>query len=217
MSFYQVFDFLRDLNKNNHKAWMDEHRATYHEVRDFVIDWTEQLNRELQQVDADFTPTPGKKALSRINNNLVYQPNLPTYRDYFGIGVDQGKGKSSFYLNLGLSDSFIGGGFYRPSGAVLNSIRQAIDYNGDQLKEILREPSFQKLFGDLSREEALKTAPQGFSSDHAHIDLLRLKSYAAMHSVTQKDITDASFISHVVDAYQALLPLRRYLEKAASV
>lgn len=159
MSFYQVLDFLRELNKNNNKAWMDEHRATYHEVRDFVIDWIEQLNQELQKVDPDFVPTPGKKAISRINNNLVYQPNLPTYRDYFGAEVDKGKGKSSFYLNLGLSDSFIGGGFYRPSNEVLRSIRQAIDYNGDRLKEIISEKSFQKLFEDLNREDALKTAP----------------------------------------------------------
>lgn len=95
-------------------------------------------------------------------------------------------------------------------------ISQAIDYDGEKLKSIISESSFQHYFVDLSREDTLKTAPKGFSQDHPHIDLLRLKSFAAMHSLTQKQILQDDFIEQVVKIYLAMLPFRKYLEQAVT-
>ena len=217
MSFYPVFDFLRALDKNNSKAWMDEHRSTYYETRDFVISWTDDLNRALEKTDSHYVAIPGKKAITRINNNLVYHPNKPTYKDHFGVEVHQGGGRSSFYLHLGINGSFIGGGYYHPPKDVLSSIRDAIDYNGDVLKKIINRPSFANTFGTLEDEDALKTAPKGFPSDHPHIDLLRLKSFAVRHTITQKEIASDDFIDQVVTIYQKMLPFSQYLNKAVSV
>ncbi len=217
MSFYQVFDFLRDLNKNNHKAWMDDHRDTYQEVRGFVLSWIENLDQRLQQVDPDYVSTPAKKAISRINNNKVYRPDAPTYRNHVGAEVDKAEGRSSFYVHMGLDGSFIGGGFYRPSSEVLKSIREAIDYNGDALKKIINKKSFADTFGALESEGRLKTAPKGFSPDHRHIDLLRMKSFAAIHAITQKEVASDDFTDKVVSVYREMLPFRQYLHQAASV
>ena len=217
MSFYQVFDFLRDLNNNNNKAWMDKHRDTYHEVRSFVIDWIENLDKRLQKEDPAYTPTPAKKAISRINNNLVFKPDAPTYRDHFGAEMNKAKGKSGFYVHMGLNGSFIGGGFYSPSNEELSSIRAAIDYNGEKLKTILNKKSFINTFGEMHDKDALKTAPKGFSQDHKHIDLLRMKRFAVMHTITQKEITTDDFTDKVVNVYLEMLPFNQYLEKAVSV
>ena len=196
---------------------MDDHRATYHEARDFVISWTEDLNWALEKTDPNYTPMPGKKAISRINNNLVYHPDKPTYKDHFGVELNQGGGQSSFYLHLGINGSFIGGGYYHPPKEVLDSIRDAIDYNGEALKKIIHQPSFVDTFGALEDEDSLKTAPKGFSTDHPHIDLLRHKSFAVMHSVTQKEIVADGFVGQVVSIYQEMLPFSQYLNKAVSV
>ena len=77
MSFHQVFDFLRDLNKNNSKIWMDEHRDRYHEARDFVLDWIENLDKRLQKIDPGYMPTPAKKAISRLIIIWCTNPTLP--------------------------------------------------------------------------------------------------------------------------------------------
>ncbi|MEM8966198.1 MAG: DUF2461 domain-containing protein, partial [Bacteroidota bacterium] len=182
MSFYQVFDFLRDLNKNNNKAWMDEHCDRYQEVRQFMLSWIENLDKRLQKIDPSYMPTPAKKAISRINNNLVYKPNAPTYRDHFGAEMNKAKGKSGFYVHMSLNGSFIGGGFYNPSKDQLDSIRDAIDYNGKELKKIISKKSFVETFGEMSDKDALKTAPKGFSQDHKHIGLIRMKHFAVMHT-----------------------------------
>jgi len=217
MSFYQVFEFLRDLNQHNHKAWMDENRDRYQEVRHFMLSWIENLDQRLQKVDPEYAITPAKRAISRINNNKVYHPDAPTYRDHFGAEMNKAEGKSSFYVHMGLNGSFIGGGFYSPSKAQLDSIRSAIDYNGEELKKIISEKSFARTFSNLSDGDALKTAPKGFLVNHKHIDLIRLKSFAVMHSITQKEIMADDFTDKVVSIYQEMIPFNRYLEKAVSV
>lgn len=217
LSFNYVINFLRDLNKNNRKEWMDEHRADYEQAKDFLIDWAENLNHELASIDADYQPTSGKKAISRINNNLLYHPNKPTYKDHFGIELTQAGGGSSFYLHLGINGSFIGGGYYKPTKEHLDSIREEIDRSGDRLKKIIHKKSFVHTFGHLEdQENKLKTSPRGFSQDHPHIDLLRLKSFGILHSITQKEIMADDFINTVLSLYQEMLPFSQYLDKAVN-
>ncbi len=219
MSFHKLFEFLRDLNKNNTKEWMDEHRSRYHEVRDWYIDWLNQLDQKLAEADPDYNHTDGKKAINRINNNLLYHPDKPVYKDHFGAGLDLGgNGKQGdFYIHIGINGSFLASGFYKPKKEVLDSIRQAIDYNGEKLKSILEDKKFQKTFDVIDDGESLKTAPKGYSQDHKHIDLLRKKSHAVQHDLTQKRIMEDDFMDHCVDIYQQLKPFRRYLNKAVSV
>lgn len=216
MSFRTVINFLRELNKNNSKAWMDEHRGEYKEARNFIIDWAEQLNEALAQADDDYQPVSGKKAISRINNNLLYHPDLPTYKDHFGVELYQGSGNSAFYVQIGTSYSFIGGGYYSPSREELAKIRDAVADTGDQLKKIVHKQSFVDMFGELNDEDKLKTSPKGYDKDHEHIDLLRFKRYAVMHTITQEEIMADDFIDKVVSIYKEMLPFSQYLNKAVS-
>jgi uncharacterized protein (TIGR02453 family) len=214
-----MFEFLRDLNKNNSKEWMDEHRDRYHEVRDWYIDWLNELDQKLAKTDTDYSPTEGKKAINRINNNLLYHPNKPKYKDHFGAGLDMGiNGKQGdFYIHIGINGSFLASGFYKPKNEVLESIRQAIDYNGEELKKILNDKEFQEVFDVMDDGESLKTAPKGFSQDHPHIELLRKKSHAVEHSLNQKRIMKDDFQDHCVHVYKKLKPFRDYLNQAVSV
>ncbi|MDP5043931.1 MAG: DUF2461 domain-containing protein [Leeuwenhoekiella sp.] len=218
MSFYKLYTFLRELQQNNSKEWMDENRNYYFEVRDFYIDWLNKMDIKLAAIDPNYTPTTGKQAINRINNNLLYHPNKPTYKDHFGAGLDQETKQGDFYIHLGTSESFIAGGFYKPKSSILKSIRQAIDYNGDELLDILNKPSFKKVFGTLIDDgDSLKTAPKGFSQDHKHIDLLRRKTFAVQHDLTQKLVTGDEFEERVITVYKEMLPFRAYLNEAVSV
>ena len=217
MSFYKLFEFLRDLNRNNNKEWMDEHRKEYHEVRDFYIEWLNQMDIKLAQIDPEYSPTTGKQAINRINNNLLFHPNKPVYKDHFGAGLDKEKGKGDFYIHIGINESFVAGGFYKPEKKKLDSIRAAIDYNGDEFKKILNKKSFKDTFGGLMDEEKLKTSPKGYSQDHEHIELLRNKSFAVMHSLTQKEIMQDDFQDKLIDIYKEMLPFRKYLNHAVTV
>lgn len=218
MDFSELFDFLETLNQYNHKDWMDANRKWYERVKANYISWLEELDLELSKIDKEYYSSPGKKAINRINNNLLFHPNKPTYKDHFGAGLDKRPKTGDFYIHLGIEEIFVAGGFYKPKSDYLKSIREAIDYNGDEFKNIINAPSFQNHFGGLMEDEdQLKTAPKGFSQDHPHIDLLRLKSFAALKPFKREDVLAPQFKDQVVEVYLAMLPFRRYLNKAVSV
>jgi len=181
--FKEIYDFLERLQAHNQKEWMDEHRDEYHHCKDLFSQWLIQLASKLKKVDPDFLTPVGKPHIFWINNNLVFHPDRPTYKDHFSGELDEGENKSFFYLHFGLSETFVAGGFYRPDRDTLEKIRKAIDYDGERLKEIVNKASFVDTFGPFEDEEALKTSPKGYSKDHRHIDLLRFKNFTASHTV----------------------------------
>lgn len=218
MNFERLFDFLEILNKNNSKEWMDEHRSQYETVKADYVNWLEDLDLKLSKIDEDYYSSSGKKAINRINNNLLYHPNKPTYKDHFGAGLDKRPKTGDFYIHLGIDEIFVAGGFYKPKSEYLKSIREAIDYNGDEFKDIINSKTFRNHFGGLMEDVGqLKTAPKGFSQSHKHIDLLRLKSFAAMKPFERKDVLAEDFKNKVIETYRAMLPFRRYLNKAVTV
>ncbi|MDC7994590.1 DUF2461 domain-containing protein [Altibacter sp. HG106] len=217
MNFNALFSFLERLVQHNSTDWMDDHRSEYHDIRDDFIAWLDQMNLRLAQLDPDYFDTPGKKAINRINNNLMFHPNRPVYKDHFGAGLDQVSKQGDFYLHFGVEACFIGGGYWHPNSKLLRSIRQAIDYNGNELQKILDTPSFKKMFGSLVVDDPLKTAPKGFSQDHEHINLLRRKSFAVTRPLNRTEIVADNFEEVVVEIYKEMLPFRRYLNQAVTV
>ena len=218
MTFRGLYKFLRDLQKNNSKQWMDANRDRYEEVRDWYIQWLDNMSLELAKIDPQYTPTSGKKAINRINNNLMFHPEKPVYKDHFGAGLDQLTKMGDFYIHLGTSESFIAGGYYHPKPKLLKSIREGIDFNGEKLKEILNRPSFQKMFGGLMEfDDKLITSPKGYDKNHQHIDLLRNKSFAVQCDLTQEQVLSTDFDSRVIEIYQEMLPFRRYMNKLTTV
>ena len=217
MSFQDLFEFLRVLQQNNNKDWMDANRKEYFRVRDFYIDWLDNMNDQLANIDDQYFDTPGKKAINRINNNLFFHPNKPIYKDHFGAGLDQRSKQGDFYIELGVEGSYLGGGYWHPSSKILKSIREAIDYDGETLKRIIEKKSFKKMFGGLVQDQPLKTSPRGYSQQHRYIDLLRRRSFAANYSVTEDEVKQEDFDTKVIGIYKELLPFRRYLNNAISV
>ena len=196
---------------------MDLHRKEYYQVRDFYIEWLDGMNNKLADIDDAYFYTPGKKAINRINNNLLYHPNKPTYKDHFGAGLDQRSKQGDFYIELGVNGSYFGGGYWHPSSKILKSLREAIDYDGMTLLKIIQKKSFKEMFGELVTDHPLKTSPKGFSVDHKHIDLLRRKSFAASCSLSESEIVQEGFENKVIAIYKELLPFRRYLNNAVTV
>jgi uncharacterized protein (TIGR02453 family) len=217
MDFKNLFQFLEALNHNNNKQWMDQNRQWYHGVRDGFSAWLDDLDITLAGLDGDYYPTPGKKGINRINNNLMFHPHKPIYKDHFGGGLDKRPGTGDFYIQIGLHESLLAGGRWRPDPKALKSIRDALDYDGEAFKKILDKKSFKDTFGSLYEDEKLTNAPKGFSNDHPHIDLLRHKTFAVVHPLTRAEVLRPDFKEKVIQVYLEMLPFRRYLNKAVMV
>ncbi len=217
MDFKDLFRFLEELQQNNNKEWMDANRKWYRSLRHDFMAWLDDLDLTMAQLHDDYYPTPGKKGINRINNNLMFHPNKPVYKDHFGAGLDKAPQTADFYIEIGLKNCLLAGGFWRPDPKILRSIREGIDYDGEVLRQILDKPSFQKTFGNLYEDEKLTNAPKGFSNDHPHIDLLKNKTFAVVYEMTQKEVLQPNFKEKIVEVYQEMLPFRQYLNRTVTV
>lgn len=217
MNFKNQIKFLKALQKNNNKEWMDANRKWYKEVRDDFIAWLDGMNSRLAALDDEYYDTPGKKGINRINNNLMFHPNKPIYKDHFGAGLDKRPNTGDFYIEIGIERCMYAGGLWRPDPKRLRSIRDAIDYNGEELKDILNKKSFEQTFGGLWEDVKLTNSPKGFSNDHPHIDLLRNKTFAVASEFSTDMIFQPEFENQVIKVYKEMLPFRRYLNHALTV
>lgn len=196
---------------------MDANRKWYKEVRDDYIAWLDKMNAKLASIDDEYYDTPGKKGINRINNNLMFHPNKPIYKDHFGAGFDKRPNTGDFYVEIGIERCMFAGGLWRPAPKTLRSIRDAIDYDGEELKKILAKKSFKKLFGGLYEDVKLTNAPKGFSNDHPHIDLLRNKTFAVATEFSTDLVFQDDFEAFLINSYKEMLPFRTYLNKAITV
>ena len=196
---------------------MDRHRSHYRGLRTDFKQWLDQLDMRLTELDPDYYPTPGKRGINRINNNLLYHPNRPVYKDHFGAGLDKAPGMGDFYIQIGIRESLLAGGVWRPPQVSLHKIRQAIDYDGEVLQSILDKPSFKALFGNLYEDQRLVRMPKGFSAHHPHADLLKHKSFGIVRPLTTTQMFASDFEDVIIETYLEMLPFRRYLNRALSV
>ena len=213
-----IFRFLRDLRQNNSKDWMDANRNRYETAKECWLNEIENILERLAKHDSIFSQVKPKSAIERINNNLMYHPEKPTYKDHFGCEPTSVKNRGAVYISVGPSQSFIGGGIHNPEKETLDKIRKAIDYDGQKLKQIINSDNIQNYFGGLSDDpKKLKTSPKGYSQDHNHIELLRRKNFTVMKQLTEDEVTGDKFVDIVEETYLKMKPLNDYLTKAMSV
>lgn len=215
-----VLQFLSKLSQNNSKEWMDANRNQYHLAKENWLAQVQELLDMLCQHDpAYFQTYKPKQCISRITNNRMFRPDLPPYKNHFNFSVmDKADGFSPLHISVGGDYSFIGCGYHHPDSDMLKSIRSAIDYNGGQLKAIMEDEDFVRLFGGMSNfSEQLKTSPRGYSKDHEFIDLLRYKSFTIAREISEEEIISDDFTSIVEETYLAAKPFGAYLKEATSV
>ena len=212
-----MLTFLGQLQANNHKAWMDANKADCQQARSTLLDVAEHLIKHMGSLDPDVASLTPQSCIFRINRDIRFSKHKAPYKSNMGIYLAKGgrhSGYAGYYLHLEPDNrSFIGGGLYQPEPAALKRIRQEIDYQAADLNQILAEPRFKALFGPLQGEK-LQRPPQGYSEDHPQIALLKLKSFTAVHPITDQAVTQDDFLPYTLEAFRVMMPLVRFLNTA---
>jgi len=214
----QTLDFLKDLIANNNREWFQANKPRYDQARENMIGFTTELIKLLHktdpEIDSDLDP---KKCVMRIYRDIRFSLNKTPYKNNFGVSVPTRglkNGGAEYYLHITPGGSFIAGGYWMPEGDHLKAIRQEIDYNGSELKKVIDEPEFVKLFGDFRNQEKLKTLPQGYSADNEHIDLLKLKSFIVMHYLTDDEVCSEGALQQIAFLCNKIHPINVFLKNA---
>ena len=214
----ETFDFLKRLVVNNNREWFQANKAEHDKARENVIEFTGELIKQIHLVDPQVdTGLDPKKCVMRIYRDIRFSKNKTPYKNNFGVSIPTSSlkpGGVEYYFHIQPGKAFIAGGYWMPEAAHLKAIRQEIDYNARDLKNMIDNAEFKKLFGDFRKQEQLKTVPREYSADNENIELLKLKSFIVSHQIKDKDLMSPAAATHIATVCSKIYPLNVFLRNA---
>ena len=220
MIYQESLEFLKDLAENNNREWFAANKERYDKARENVIDFTAKVLDSVRKIEAGMDENlDAKKCVMRIYRDIRFSKNKAPYKNNFGVSLPISGlkgGGVEYYLHIQPGNSFIGGGYWMPEAPHLKAIRQEIDYNAADLKKIIDDKEFVKLFGDFRKQEQLKSLPKGYDADSENLDLIKLKSFVGWHKLTDKELTQSGSEKTVIDMCSRIHPLNVFLKNALS-
>ncbi len=220
MDFDKTFEFLKKLSRNNNREWFEKNKPRYLEIKNEFELFIAALLHKMIQVDDSLAGLDPKKLVFRIYRDVRFSKDKTPYKTSVSAGLSasgKGTGVPGYYLQIEPGNkSILAAGLYLPSPENLTKIRQEIDYNGDQLNNIVNEKTFKKSFGTFWAEDKLKTMPKGYAKDHPHIEFLKLKSFMVIRNFKDVEVTDKKFLSKLIDTMRSAKPLNDFLTEGLS-
>jgi uncharacterized protein (TIGR02453 family) len=211
--------FLKDLNKNNNKPWFDAHRKQYEDAKKDFETFIQVVIDKHGLKDESIREQEAKKCLFRINRDVRFSKDKSPYKNNMGASIKLGGRKSIFagyYFHLEPGQSFVGGGIWMPMPGEMKKVRQEIDYCYDEFKKIVQAKKFTTVYGELYKEEGigLSRVPQGFEKDNPAAEYLKLKSWIAMQSVKDAELTVKDLVKKTLVAFETLQPMVQFINRS---
>lgn len=209
--------FLRQLARNNEKAWFQAHRADYEAlVREPFERLLVVLQPALEKVSPQFRADPARVggSLFRIHRDARYSNDKSPYKSWQGARLYHVRRREvptpAFYLHLQPGESFIGAGIWHPEPEVLRGLRDFVFENPASWDAAAHAPAIRKQFA-LFDSEKLVRPPRGYPADFRFIEDLKLRNF-----VLWRPLDDATMIAPGLDRriardLRALAPFMDYL------
>lgn len=218
MDFSIVLKFLKNLSKNNDRAWFEKNKPKYLEAKDNFDQFVAALLTELVEFDESLANLDPKKITFRIYRDVRFSKNKAPYKSNMSAGISpRGKmvDEPGVYVHIQPNNkSFIAAGLWMPQPEPLGKIRQEIDYNGKILEKIMADKKFKKMYGEFEPEGSLKNVPKGYEKEHPHGEWLKLKSFVVSRAFTDAEVMDKKFMKNVIESYKTAKPLNDFLKEA---
>ncbi len=201
------FEFLKDLAKNNNKAWFEGQKSVFKEHQDHFKTFVQEVKVGMERKDQI-----EKSKVFRIYRDVRFSKDKTPYKSHLAASFTRmgAERRGGYYLHLKPGESFIAVGFWDPNKEDIFRIRKEFEMDITELEEILSDTRLKKAWGSLQGEQ-LKTAPKGFDRDHPNIEYLRYKQFIFTRKFTDKEVFSANFEEKVVDSYEAIRPFFDYM------
>lgn len=214
----ETLDFLQQLAENNNKPWFDAHKNQYQKVKTNYLEAATRLLYEMQRVDDSLSLLEPKDCLFRINRDIRFSHDKSPYKTHLGIVLTTGGKKSglaAYYLHIQPGHAFIGGGIWMPENTTLAKIRKEIRWFNDDLSQILQNPDFTSVYGNLDADTGtvLTRPPRGYSDTDPGIEWIKLKSFTATAAITDEVLCSGEAQQVIVHAWKCLQPFIHFLNR----
>ena len=157
----------------------------------------------------------GKDSLYRIYKDVRFSKDKTPYNTHWNGGFRRAtkKLRGGYYFHIQQGNSFVAGGFWGPSPADMQRIRQDFAANYTEVRKILSDKTLVKTFGAMTGEQLI-TAPRGYEKDHPAIDLLRYKQFVLKHAFTDEEVLSPDFANKASDVFKKMRPFLNYMSEA---
>ena len=202
-----TFEFLDLLSKNNNRDWFTENKKRFEIENNLAKAFFTEVFTDLEKIDS-----LEKMQVFRIYRDVRFSKNKLPYKNHFSVGFSRTKPmlRGGMYLHIENDASFVGGGFWEPNNEDLLRFRKELELDASDLRKIIADATFKKMFGTLEGEE-LKTAPKNFDKTHPDIDLIRKKQFLLTRKFTNKDVLSPNFKEEVLATFAAMRPFFNYM------
>jgi uncharacterized protein (TIGR02453 family) len=213
-----TLDFLKLLRNNNNKPWFDAHKKQYEEARATFIQSVESIIAVLSKIDGDIGNLTAKECLFRINRDVRFSKDKRPYKNnmsaYFNKAGKKGNG-AGYYVHAEPGQSFIAAGIWMPAPEDLAKIRQEIDYNFDEWKQITGSRGFKKQFEKgIDKSNSLVRPPKGYEEENPAIEFLKLKSFVVTKPFTDASLMSKSFLKELSQSFKEVKPMIDFINRA---
>ncbi len=206
-----TFRFLTDLTAHNDRDWFNANRDRYEaHVKAPSLAFIEALAPRMKEVSPHIRVDA--KALFRIHRDTRFSHDKAPYKTNIGLHFRHDSAKDvhapGFYMQLGVDDSFIGLGLWRPDAPSLLKIRAYIVKHPAELAKADAAGAKASLnyMGDT-----LQRVPKPWDKDHPLADALRRKDWIQSMNLNDDEAVRPDLIDRFVDVCKAGAPLMRVL------
>lgn len=215
----ELFSFMEELSANNRREWFQENKDRYEQyVLQPSLEFIAAIQKPIIKVSPVITAVPKRVggSLMRIYRDTRFSKDKTPFKSNVGIHFRHELGKDihapGLYVHLEPGNCFLGAGLWMPPSEPLAKIRQAIADNSKAWKRVREDKKFVAKF--KFDGEPLKSAPRGYAKDHPMIEEIKSKSFAAMATIKQSELTSSACIATIVDYFRDSRPLMRFLCEA---
>ncbi len=210
--------FLAELAENNNRDWFQDNKHRYDLARADFESFIAALLAKIETFDAEIAGLDPRKCVFRIYRDTRFSKDKTPYKINLGAHMLAGGSKkvherAGYYIQIEPDNCFLAGGAHRPPAKWMNAIRRQIDTDAVALKKTLKSKPFQLTFGAIEGD-ILKTAPKGYPKDHPEIELLRYKSFLAVHHLPDETVFAGDLLTQTTNVFKVLKPFDDFLNKA---
>ncbi len=208
--------FLGELREQNNRDWFAGNKKRYETAKLEFDNFVNGLIAQISAYDPSIAHLTAKDCVFRIYRDVRFSADKSPYKTHFGAHLTSAVKKTAvharagYYIHLEPGGAFLAGGAYLPDPAWLKAIRSEIHYNGKLLHSILDNRDFKRYFGGIEGDK-LKTTPKDYASDHPDLELLKHKSFLAIHRLNDEQITKPHFLEHCASVFESLKPFNDFL------
>jgi uncharacterized protein (TIGR02453 family) len=217
----KTFTFLRDLGRNNDKAWFEAHRSLYEQhvlqpLRDLVSDMADPM----LGIDLSFEVEPAVgKTISRIYRDTRFSKDKSPLRSCMWItfkrsGKDWARYIPSYFLEINPTWYRYGLGIYDAAPDLMVRFRRQMDEDPKSFLKAVAWFAKQDVF--TLEGEAYKR-PIGQDKPEAIRTWYQYKSfYLSCNCRIDDAILSPTFASQLIDHFAMAAPLYHYIRRIAS-